>query len=126
GGALGGRRDEEGLSEGLGRGEVADGDGDDGGAVLEHDQQPLARLLGGAEDDLHGSSASTSSSRIWSRRTRTPAAWWTALATAAAVPTMPISPIPFTPTAGSRWGSSSSIHTASMLSTSAYVGRWYE
>src|SRR5690625_4351058 len=32
-------------------------------------------------------------------RTRTPVAWWAALAIAAAVPTIPISPMPFAPKA---------------------------
>ena len=47
-----------------------------------------------------------------------------ALAMAAAVPTMPTSPIPLAP-AGPRSGSSSSIHTASMPSTSACAAMWY-
>ena len=42
----------------------------------------------------------SSLSRVTGRsRTRTPVAWWTALATAAAVPTMPISPMPLLPMA---------------------------
>ena len=53
------------------------------------------------------------SNRIGSSRIRTPVAWCTALATAAAAPTMPISPMPFTP-AGFSSSSRSSSQYASM------------
>ena len=49
----------------------------------------------------------TSSIRNGRLRRRTPVAWWTALPMAAAVPTIPSSPIPFTP-AGLSWWSTSS------------------
>lgn len=48
----------------------------------------------------------------------------TALAIAAAVPTIPISPIPFAPI-GFTYGSSSSIHDTSIVPTSAFVAMWY-
>ena len=66
---------------------------------------------------LHAAALRPASSRRSRRsgrsRTRTPVAWWTALAIAAAVPTMPISPMPLAPI-GLRWGSSSSIQVASI------------
>ena len=48
-------------------------------------------------------------------------AWWTAFATAAAVPTIPISPIPLAPI-GLTCGSSSSTQIASICSISAQLG----
>src|SRR4051794_25452538 len=75
-------------------------------------------------DAVGYSPSSTRSRRIGRSRTRTPVAWWTAFATAAAAPTIPISPIPFAPI-GLRCGSSSSIHVASMSSMSANTGTWY-
>ena len=71
------------------------------------------------------SAARTRSGRSGSSRKRTPVAWYTALPTAAAVPTMPISPIPLEPI-GFRCGSSSSTHVAPRSSpTSALTATWY-
>ena len=49
-----------------------------------------------------------------------PVAWWTALATAAGEPTMPISPIPLEPI-GLTYGSSSSIQLTSISPTSGWL-----
>src|SRR6266566_3586562 len=84
-----------------------------------------ARPQGEQQNGLdQGFLLSSLSSRIGRSRTRIPVAWYTALAMAAAVPTMPTSPIPLAP-AGPRSGSSSSIHTASMSCTSACAAMWY-
>src|SRR4051794_8652430 len=67
--------------------------------------------------------ANTLSSVIGKSRTRFPVAWKTALAIAAAVPTSPISPIPFTPI-GFTIESFSSTKIISMSCTSAFTGTW--
>ena len=56
---------------------------------------------------------------------RMPVALKTALAMAAAVPTMPISPIPLEPIGLTR-KSSSSIQLTSICSMSAFTGTWYD
>src|SRR4051794_12974665 len=82
------------------------------------DPQVAAHL----EADRH--QPSRRSRRIGRSRTRTPVACQTALATAAAVPTMPISPIPLAPI-GLTSRSSSSIQAASRSAMSAFVATWY-
>src|SRR6516165_8033951 len=61
---------------------------------------------------------------IGNRRTRTPVACHTALATAPAEPVIPISPTPLMPSAFTC-GSCSSIRMASSDGTSAFTGMWY-
>ena len=65
-----------------------------------------------------------SSILIGKRRTRMPVACQTALATAPAVPVMPISPTPLMPSA-LTCGSCSSTRIASSEGTSAFTGTWY-
>jgi NADPH:quinone reductase-like Zn-dependent oxidoreductase len=65
----------------------------------------------------------TRSGRMGRVRNRTLVAWETALPTAAAVPTIPISPTPLEPI-GFRCGSCSSIQCASIWRMSALTGTW--
>ncbi|CAM5664833.1 hypothetical protein SHIRM173S_11444 [Streptomyces hirsutus] len=79
---------------------------------------------GGRGEAVQSASAASTLSGVSGRsRKRMPVAWCTALPMAAAVPTMPISPIPLLPM-GLRWASSSSIQCASMRGTSACTGTW--
>ncbi len=64
---------------------------------------------------------SSASSRIGSVRTRTPVAWWIALAIAGATPMMPISPTPLMPS-GLTISSRSSTKITSTSGTSALTG----
>src|SRR5262249_54347377 len=68
--------------------------------------------------------SSNRSSVIGNLRTRTPVACHTALATAPALPVMPISPTPLMPSAFTC-GSRSSTRSASTDGTSAFTGTWY-
>src|ERR1700735_3668291 len=97
-------------------------------ALLRFDAHPRARL---ERDELRldwhpalRNDHINRSSVIGNLRTRTPVACQTALATAPAVPVIPISPTPLVPRAFTC-ASCSSTRIASREGTSAFTGMWY-